>query len=374
MVSERLEEFARVLVEHSAEIQEGDNVYIYVSSLEGLELFEEVRRQVIEKGAYPHEHVLYDSQIGHGAFDRDYMSLGNEEQMKHASDLKLEEMERMDAYIRIGGSRNTQELSKVGSNKISMRKEATEEILNERLDLKWVATRYPTSADAQAAEMSTQEYKDFVFDAVTEIDWEHLEEKNEIIKKVFDEAEEVRIVDQNTDLRLSLEGREGVPDNGECNVPSGEVFYAPRKESLEGHIKFSYPAVDDGNEVKGVRLEFENGKIVDFSAEENEEYLKKMINTDEGSRYIGELGIGTNRQIDRHVKNTLFDEKLGGTIHLAIGRAYEENVEDEEERNDSSIHWDIVKDLRKRKGGGKIIVDGEVVQEDGEWQIEGFKN
>ncbi|MFB6217201.1 MAG: aminopeptidase, partial [Candidatus Aenigmatarchaeota archaeon] len=209
--------------------------------------------------------------------------------------------------------------------------------------------------------------EEFVVDAVTEIDWEELEKKNAEIKEIFDNAEEVRIVGEGTDLTLSLANREGIPDNGCHNVPSGEVFYAPMKESLEGRVRFSYPGIESGNEVSGIELVFENGKIVEYSAEKNEEFLEKMIETDEGSHYIGELGIGTNRQIDRYIKNTLFDEKIGGTIHLAIGRAYEKCVPEGKEANESGVHWDLVKDLRPRAGGGKIFVDGELVQEDGEW-------
>lgn len=365
--TDRLEEFAEVLVEHSARVEEGDNVYLLVKSLEALPLFEEVRRQVIKKGAFPHEHVLYDSQFGGSALDYDWIKHASDDQLEQMSDAKLKEIKEMDAYIRIGGEKNTKEMADLDPEKISKWGKTTEKLLEERLKTKWVATRYPTSAMAQEAGMSTEVFEEFVVDAVTEIDWEELEKKNEEIKQVFDNAEEVRIVGEGTDITLSLENREGVPDNGLHNVPSGEVFYAPVKESLEGKIKFSYPGIQGGNEVAGIELVFENGKIVDYSAEKGEEFLQKMIETDEGSRYIGELGIGTNRQIDRYIKNTLFDEKIGGTIHLAIGRAYDKCVPEEEEANESGVHWDLVKDLRPGGGGGKIFVDGELVQEDGEW-------
>ena len=365
--TERIEEFAEVLVERSARIEEGDNVYLLVKSLEALPLFEEVRRQVIKKGAFPHEHVLYDSQVGSSALDHDWIKHASDEQLEQVSDAKMKEMEEMDAYIRIGGEKNTKEMADLDPEKISKWGKTTEEILEERLQKKWVATRYPTNSMAQEADMSTEKFEEFVVDAVTEIDWEELEEKNAEIKEVFDGAEEVRIVGEGTDLTLSLENREAIPDNGRHNMPSGEVFYAPVKDSLEGTVKFSYPGIEGGNEVSGIELVFENGKIVDYSAEKNEDFLEKMIETDEGSRYIGELGIGTNRQIDQYIKNTLFDEKIGGTIHLAIGRAYEECVPEGEEPNQSSVHWDLVKDLRPRAGGGKIFVDDKLVQKDGEW-------
>lgn len=365
--TENLVEFAEVLVEHSAKIEEGDNVYLLVKSLEALPLFEEVRRQVIKKGAFPHEHVLYDSQVGSSALDYDWIKNASEEQLEQMSEAKMNEMKEMDAYIRIGGEKNTKELANLDPEKISKWRKTTEELLEERLGKKWVATRYPTNSMAQEAGMSTEKFEDFVVDAVTELDWEELEEKNAEIKKVFDGAEEVRIVGEGTDLTLSLKNREGIPDNGGHNVPSGEVFYAPIKDSLEGKVNFSYPGIEGGNEVAGIELVFEDGRIVDYSAEKNEEFLEKMIETDEGSRYIGELGIGTNRQITEYIKNTLFDEKIGGTVHLAIGRAYGECVPEGAKPNESGVHWDLVKDLRSKDGGGKIIVDGEIVQKNGEW-------
>lgn len=372
-VEPEIEEFAETLVNHSANVEEGDNVYIYVKSLEALPLFEEVRRKVIEKGAYPYEHILYDSQIGNSGSDKDWFKLASEDQLEELPEPKLDQIKQMDTYIRIGGDRVKDELEDIDPEKISKWQSTTREILNERLKLKWVATRYPTEADAETTGLSIEKYEEVVFNAVNNVDWEELEEKNNEIKEVFDGAEEVRIVSEDTDLTLSLEGREGVTSQGENNMPDGEVFYAPIHTSLEGHIKFTYPGHQNGAKVEGIRLEFEDGRIVNYSAETNEDLLEKMIESDEGSHYIGEFGIGTNRMIDQYLANTLFDEKIGGSVHFAIGRAYEdcmpEDEEQEVERNDSAVHWDIVKDLRKPEGdGGKIIVDREVVQENGEWK------
>jgi aminopeptidase len=254
--------------------------------------------------------------------------------------------------------------------KISRWRKTTEELLNERLEKKWVATRFPTSGMAQNARMSTHEFEDMVFNSVINVDYASLEKKNSKVKEVFDAGEEIRIVGRNTDMSFSLEKREGVMSSGNSNIPDGEVFYAPIKESVEGSIEFTYPSFTAGNRVSGVKLEFENGRIVGFSADENQEFLKSMIETDEGSRYIGEFGIGTNEMITEFVGDTLFDEKMAGTIHLALGRAYERCVPDGEERNQSGIHWDLVKDLRPDHGGGKIMVDDKTVQEDGEWKID----
>ncbi|MFB6241444.1 MAG: aminopeptidase [Candidatus Nanosalina sp.] len=366
MTDKKLGEFARVMVEHSTDIQEGDNVYLLAKSLDSLPLFEEVRRQIIEKGAYPHEHFFYDSQVGSEGMDYDWMKYASEKQLEHVSEAKKQEMEKMDAYIRIGGPDNTQELSDIKSDKISTRQEATKEIFYERDEKRWVTTRWPTDGLAQSSGMSTQELREYIFDAVTEVDYREIKERNEKIKERLDDASEVRIVAEGTDLSLNIEGRKGVNCHGIRNMPDGEVFYAPRKNSVEGEIEFAFPGVESGNEVRGIWLKFRDGKVVDFSAETNEDFLRDMLDTDEGSRYIGELGIGTNPQMQRFVGNSLLDEKIHGTVHLALGRAYRRSLPDGEERNESGIHWDLVEDLRD---GGKIIVDGEVIQESGEWSF-----
>jgi aminopeptidase len=366
MTDEKLEEFARVMVEHSTDIQEGDYVYLLAKSLDSLPLFEEVRRQIIEKGAYPHEHLFYDSQVGSEGMDYDWMKHASEKQLRHVSEAKKQEMEKMDAYIRIGGTDNTQELSGIDPKKISKRQEATKEIFYERDKKRWVTTRWPTDGLAQSSGMSTQGLREYIFSAVTEVDYQEIKEGNERIKNRLDDGSEVQIVAEGTDLKLSIEGREGVNCHGIRNMPDGEVFYAPRKHSVEGEVKFSFPGVEGGNEVRDVWLKFRDGKVVDFSAETKQEFLEDMLDTDEGSRYIGELGIGTNPVMDRYIGNALLDEKIHGTVHLALGRAYRRSVPEEEDRNDSGIHWDLVEDLRD---GGKLLVDSEVVQESGEWHL-----
>lgn len=364
MVDEKLEEFARVLVERSTEIEEGDNVYLIAKSLDSLPLFEEVRKQVIKKGAFPHEHILYDSQVGSEGMDYTWMKYASEKQLETVSEAKKKEMEHMDAYIRIGGPDNTQELSGIDSEKIGLRKKATREIFYERDEKRWVTTRWPTDGLAQSSGISTEKLREYIFTAVTDIEYDELKKKNQGIKEKFDDGEKVRIVTEDTDLSLSIEGRSGVNCHGKRNIPDGEVFYAPEKYSINGEIEFTFPGVEGGNEAKKIWLKFEDGKVIDFSSETNEEFLENMLNTDEGSRYIGEFGIGTNSEMQRFVGNSLLDEKIGGTIHLALGRAYKRSVPDNEERNGSGIHWDLVEDLRDN---GKIFLDGEIVQENGEW-------
>ena len=183
------------------------------------------------------------------------------------------------------------------------------------------------------------------------------------IADCFDAADEVRIVGPATDLRISLAGRTGMVDAGGANMPGGEVFYSPVEDSASGEISFKeFPAVYEGREVTGIRFRFDGGRIVDASADRNEEFLLQTIDRDEGARRLGELGIGCNPGITRHMKNVLFDEKMHGTVHLAIGASYTFAGG----TNESMIHWDIVKDLRS---GGELYADGKLVQKDGKWTL-----
>lgn len=370
MKDERLRKFAEIIVDRAAEIEEDDYVYLSAYSTEVMPLFDKVRKLIIERGAYPHEHLIYDSQLGRAGMDYDWIKNASKEQLSHVSKAKRKELEQMDVYISIGGRDNERELNGVSPEKISLRKREARELSELRSEMRWVLTRYPTDSLAQNADMPTQDFEEFVLSSVVDVDWEEQEKKNKKIKERFDEAEEVRIISEGTDLTFSIKNREGVASNGKHNIPDGEVFYAPVKESLKGEISFTYPGVKSGNQVEDVWLKFDEGEIVDFSASKNQGYLKSQIETDEGSKYIGEFGIGTNRQIKLFVNEIGFDEKIGGTVHFAIGKAFEMCMPEGEEANSSAIHWDIVKDLRTPEGdGGKIMLDGEVVQEGGEWKF-----
>ncbi|MFB6115980.1 MAG: aminopeptidase [Candidatus Nanosalina sp.] len=364
MTDSEVEEFARILVEHSTEIKEGDNVYLIAESLDSLPLFEELRRQIIRKGAFPHEHLLYDSQVGSEGMDYDWMKYASEKQLETVSEAKKKEMQEMDAYIRVGGPDNTQELAGIDSKKISLRKNSTREIFYERDEKKWVTTRWPTDGLAQSSDMSTQELREYILNAVTNVNWKKLKKRNQKIKKKFDSGSKVRITGKKTDITFSIESRKGVNCYGKRNVPDGEVFYAPVKNTVNGQIKFTFPGISNGNKVKDIELEFENGKVIKYHSETNKNFLENMINTDRGSKYIGEFGIGTNREMGQYIGNSLLDEKIFGTVHLALGRAYKRSMPDGKKGNDSGIHWDLVKDLREK---GKLILDGETVFEDGDW-------
>jgi aminopeptidase len=272
--------------------------------------------------------------------------------------------ENADGWIAIEAPENTREITAVSADRLG-RAQAGMRPHIERVfthDLRWVGCQYPTPALAQDAGMSLAAFEDFLFGACL-LDWDAERERMSRYADRFDAADEVRIVGEGTDLRLSLAGRTAKVDAGGANIPGGEFFFSPVEDSAEGTIAFTeFPAVYTGREVTGIRLRFEGGTVVDASATGEEEFLHQMLDRDEGARRLGELGIGCNPGITRHMKNVLFDEKIDGTVHLALGNGLPEVGG----TNTSQIHWDIVKDLRR---GGRILLDGEVVQEDGAWRV-----
>jgi aminopeptidase len=274
--------------------------------------------------------------------------------------VKLED--ECDAWIRIGAPENTRDGSGLSMEHQRAIAQGAHPLIARRLadEIPWVTCRYPTPALAQEAGMSLTEFEDFLFGAVL-LDWDAEGKKMERIKERFDAAEQVRILGDETDISFSIAGREGEIDDGHYNMPGGEVFYCPVEDSTEGVVSFSeFPAVQEPDVVDGVRMRYENGRVVEASATSNEEALFEALDRDEGARVLGEFGIGCNPGIQRHMRNTLFDEKIYGTIHLAVGAG----IAVAGGKNQSATHWDMVKDLRQ---GGRIELDGELVQENGEW-------
>jgi aminopeptidase len=233
---------------------------------------------------------------------------------------------------------------------------------------RWCYTLYPTGAYASEAEMSLADYEDFYFGACLAADpeplsaWKRASEECNRLADWIEGHQEVRVTAPGTDIRLGIAGRKFIPCDGEHNMPDGEFFTGPVEDSVEGEVSFHLPAVIGGREVSGVRLRFEAGRVVDASAERGEEFLIKLLDTDDGARRLGELGIGTNYAIDRGTREVLLDEKIGGTVHMAVGASYPESGG----TNESAVHTDLVCDLRL---GGKLEVDGEVMQEDGRFVV-----
>jgi aminopeptidase len=230
-------------------------------------------------------------------------------------------------------------------------------VLKKIMSKRWVLTNYPVESFAQDSCMSLEEYEEFLLDAVL-VDYKKMDEDMDKIINIFDIANTIRIVGRETDLTFSIQGRKGTKCSGQNNVPDGEVYYAPVTDSASGHIYYEFPAIRYGNQVDGVRLEFKAGRIISAKADTNKEFLNQMLDTDEGARYLGEFGIGLNYGIKKFIKNILFDEKIGGTIHLAAGNAYEGSGGD----NRSVLHWDMIKELRDC---GEIYADGRLVQKNG---------
>jgi aminopeptidase len=341
-------------------VQPGWQVFIVGTPL-ARPLLEEIVRVIAERGAYALLRVGFGGTV---LAETTWLRHAPEELLERPAPLDLHVIQEADALIAVQAPENTHELASVDGARLAKFQTAARPAL-ERVfqgEVPWVGCQYPTPAGAQDAGMPTQEYADFLYGACL-LDWDAERERMQRYAERFDAAEQVRIVGAGTDLTLSVAGRRTQVDAGGANMPGGEFFCCPLEDSAEGEITFAeYPAVHAGRDVAGVHLRFEGGRVVDASAETNEAFLLEMLDADEGARLLGELGIGCNPGIQRYTRNTLFDEKIDGTVHLALGNGLPEIGG----TNVSSIHWDIVKDLRP---GGRIELDGEVVQRDGAWVI-----
>ncbi len=349
MADPRVIQHAKFLVNYSTKVRKGDKVVIQISD-EGLELASEIYKESARLGAHPVILSIPSEAM------RVELQEAPEESLKELPRHWFELAKNCDVYFTIRSESNTKALANVDSKRINLHALGLKEIQEERLSKRWCGTQHPTEAYAQEANMSLSEYRDFVYGSIL-IDWSKEMENMLKLKKVMDNANVVRLVGERTDLIFSIKGRNAVASDATHNVPSGEVFTAPVDDSANGRIFFDLPAIRTGKEISGVELRFERGDVVEFTATKNEDLLRETLNVDAGASRLGEFGIGTNRRINRFTKNILFDEKIGGTIHLALGRAYKEcrGV------NDSAIHWDMIKTMKP----GKILMDDQVVQEDG---------
>jgi aminopeptidase len=355
-VDPRTQAYARVLVDC---IDPRPRWQVLVRSQPpGRPLIEEITRELGRRGARALVRLGFD-QAG-GTFVREAPL----ELLTTLSDIERHEIENADSYVAILAPANTRANADIPAERLSARQAALRDPHMPYLtDAKpWVGCYYPTTAAAQDAGLPLDAFEDFLYGAVL-IDWQELRQKMEGIAEHFDAAETVRILAPGTDLAFSLDGRHGKVDALGANMPGGEIFYSPVEDSAEGVITFSeYPACYLGHEVDSVRLRFDAGRVVEASAQSDEEFLRGTLDTDEGARRLGEFGIGCNPGIKRHMKNTLFDEKMEGTIHLAVGTGFPQIGG----QNRSGIHWDMVKELR---AGGRIELDGRVVQENGVWVL-----
>jgi aminopeptidase len=360
MTDHRNRQLAELLVDTCVGVQPGWQVLVGGSPL-AQPLLEEILRLVAERDAY----ALLRLSLGGNFVSRTWLSSAPLERIAVMPSIEQHALETCDALIVIDAPQNTRDAADLSAERLGAMQGAYRPAMERifRHEVPWVGCQYPTHALAQDAGMSTDAFADFLYDACLR-DWDVERKRMQRYADRFDAADEVRIVGEGTDLRLSLAGRSMKVDAGGANMPGGEFFGCPVEDSAEGTIAFTeFPAVYQGHELTGIRLRFEGGKVVEATADSNEDYLIETLESDEGARRLGELGIGCNPGITRYMRNTLFDEKIDGTVHLALGNG----MPDLGGQNVSRIHWDIVKDLRLE--GTRIELDGEPVQEHGRWLI-----
>ena len=363
----RVLNLARILVGYSTAVEEGDTVAIDGES-PAEPLLAAIYEEVLKAGGHP---ILQMSIEGQSAL---YYEHAADSQLDWISPTSRWTAEHADVRISVGASTNPRELSAVPPERQQRRAQATGELMAKTMErsaagtYRWCYTIFPTAAYAAEAEMSRGAYEDFYFSACLAdggdplSNWKQASEETTRLAEWIDGHEEVHVTGPGTDIKLGIAERKFVGSVGRHNMPDGEFFTGPIEDSIEGEVTFHLPAVLRGREVAGVHLRFEGGKVVDASAERGEDYLIKLLDTDAGSRRLGELGIGTNYQIDRGTREVLLDEKIGGTVHMALGRSYPETGG----VNESAIHEDMVCDLRS---GGTITVDGEELQVDGKFVV-----
>jgi aminopeptidase len=359
MTENRTDAYARLLVEHCLDVQPGWQVLIRTQPA-SRPLLEPLVQRIAQRGAYA---VV---RLGFTLWPNDpvWSEEAPLELLGELPEIDRFASDRMDARITIDAPENTREWVDIAPQRRALAAQATAYFMRRTMshEIPWVSCQYPTNALAQDAGLTLRGFEDVLYDAVL-VDWADLEARMRRYAERLDAGEEVRIVGSGTDLTLSLAGRHADVDGGRTNMPGGEFFYAPVEDSAEGVIEFGeFASVSEGLEISGVRLVFEAGRVVDASASSGEQYLFSKLDTDEGARRIGELGIGCNPGITRPMRNTLFDEKMAGTIHLALGQSYTHIGG----TNESSLHWDLVKELRT---GGELWCDGTLVQRDGEWLL-----
>jgi aminopeptidase len=364
----RVEKLADLLVRYSVAVQKGDKVKIR-GDYAAAPLVKAVYAEVLKAGGHP---IVFMEPDGLAEIFYKYAS---DEQLRFIHEPDKLITDKYDVSIGIGGTSNTKALSKVDPSRMVIRHQARTELMNTQMrrsadgEFRWTYAIFPTNAYAQDAEMSLSEYEDFVYSAcLPDMDdpvgyWQRLSKRQENIIQWLEGKKTVYIRGEETEITLSIEGRPFINCDGRYNMPDGEVFTSPVENSVNGHVYFSYPAIEGGKEVTGIRLWFENGKVVKASAEKNEDFLLKMLDTDAGSRTLGEFAIGTSPNINKFTSEILFDEKINGSFHMALGAGYPESGS----KNESAIHWDMICDLRN---GGEIRVDGDLLHKNGRFVID----
>jgi aminopeptidase len=363
MIDQRIEKLAKLCVEYSVQVKPKEEVLIQGSDL-AFPLIHEIYKECLLADAYPTVNVYTDTEYI-------FFKYAKEHQLKHVPPIAKFRVENVDVQISIFCEPNPKNLSNIDSSKMRTRSTAIKEITDiffkreSEGKLRWTSLPFPTSSAAQEASMALSEYEDFVLESclLNKKDpiaqWKKIQSKQKTICDRLNKASEIHVIGEDTDLKFKVKGRKWVNCCGQKNMPDGEVFTGPIENSAEGRIRFTFPGIYYGKEVEDISLTFNKGKVVKASAEKGEELLKEILKVENADR-LGETAIGTNYGITRFTKEMLFDEKIGGTIHMALGRSIPESGG----TNQSSIHWDILKDMRKN---GEIYADEELFYEKGKF-------
>lgn len=370
MYDARLDRLADVLVNYSVSVKRGD--FVYVKGTSGAEdAAIAVERAVLQAGGFPHVHLLP------AAYNETLLTFAGDEQLKFSDPLDVAAMKLADVFIVVWAVANTRGLTNVDPKKQALRGKGRKRTLDLMLKrgslpksdpkhLRSVGTGIPTQSSAQDAEMSLREYADFVFGAgkLNErnpvAEWKKLSQRQQRLADVLNKGRELHFTAPGTDLKVGIKGRKWINCDGRGNFPDGEVYTGPIEDATEGHVHYTVPSLHQGREVCDIKLRFKAGKVIDATAGKNEAFLIEMLDQDKGARVLGEIALGTNYGIKRSVRDTLFDEKIGGTFHAACGAAYPKTGG----KNSSGLHWDMVCDLRK---GGQVRLDGKVISKNGKF-------
>ena len=367
MTDPRLKKLADVIVNYSVAIKPGDWVVIKGETLSA-PMVKEIFHQVLLAGGHP------NTLLGLSELNEDFYKSANEEQLKWVSPFQKLTYEKADVIIGLMGTTNTRILTNVDPQKISKFHAANSSLMktyhkrSAEGTLRWVVSMFPCNAQAQEADMSLSEYEDFLYGATfvnkddPVAEWQKLHKKQQVVVDWLKGKKYLTVKGPHVDLEMSIEGRLFENSDGKKNMPDGEIFTGPVEDSVDGWVEFTYPAIHIGHEVEDVRLVFKDGKVVEASASKNEETLISQLDVDAGARYVGEFAIGINHGIQKFTKHMLFDEKMGGTIHIALGASYMETGG----QNESAIHWDMLCDM---KTDSEIRVDGELLYQNGEFKI-----
>ncbi|MBR6756591.1 MAG: aminopeptidase [Peptococcaceae bacterium] len=355
----RIQDLAHNLVSYSCRLEAGEKVLIHVFGQSAYPLAQALVKETYKAGAIPYV------QLEDYSINRQLLLGCTEEQLAFSNRLELERMKEMDAYIGIRASDNISELSDVPQDKLKLNNALSHEVLEERVNnTKWVVLRYPNNSMAQLANTSLEDFEDFYFN-VCNLDYGKMSVAMDNLVDLMNRTDKVRIVGQGTDLTFSIKDIPAIKCDGKANIPDGEVYAAPVKTSVNGYITYNTPSVYQGTTYENIYFEFKDGKIVKATANYTDK-INAVLDSDEGARYIGEFAIGVNPYILNPMKDTLFDEKIMGSIHLTPGSCYE----DADNGNQSQIHWDLVYIQTPEYGGGEIYFDDVLIRKDGLFVLE----